>query len=370
MLNHEDYIRRCFTLARRGAGTTSPNPMVGALLLHPTSGKILAEGYYAKDGGPHAEVMAVRNVSPQDRPLLSSSTLYVSLEPCCIYGRTPPCTKLIIEHKIPKVVISCIDKTPGVGGQGVQLLREAGVEVITGILEEEGLALSANRQVFVSEHRPYVVLKFARSADGFFAQPGRQVWLSNPYSRRLVHKWRSELDAIMVGTQTALIDHPSLTTRFYPGSSPLRIALDRALKIPPQSPLFDGQAPTWIVTERAPSATLAPNVKYKQLSFDQQLLPSLLRMLADHRVSSLMVEGGAQLLNSFIEQGLWDEARVLSSPVHLGAGIAAPGIPASARCIGEIAQDRLYRYLAIPKLYRTGKHVIRASGERLGLLMG
>lgn len=337
----EHYMRRCFDLARLGAGSVSPNPMVGAVLVH--GARIIGEGFHQRYGEAHAEVNAVNSVRAEDLHLLAEATLYVSLEPCCIFGKTPPCTNLILEHRIPKVVISCLDQTPGVAGQGVEILRSAGVEVISGVLEAEGFRLSAIRNTFVTQQRPYILLKFAKTRDGFFApDTGLQHWISNAYSKRLVHRWRSEVDAILVGTNTALHDNPQLSNRLYFGKSPLRLVLDKNLRLPPTLALFDGSSPTLVFTaqESAPKNAL-PNVEYIALDFQKDWLPQMLNILAERKITSLMVEGGAQLLQAFIEAGLWDEARVLTGEALLFKGLAAPNLAVSPAFAGSIAGDWL-----------------------------
>jgi len=336
-------MRRCFDLARQGAGHVAPNPMVGAVLVH--EGRIIGEGFHQKYGEAHAEVNAIGSVQPQDRRLIAASTLYVSLEPCCIFGRTPPCTNLIIEQNIPKVVISCLDATPGVAGQGVQLLRDAGVEVTTGILQQEGEALAAIRNTFVQEERPYIILKYAQSQDGFMGQPDRQVWISNAYSKRLAHKWRSEVSAILVGTNTAALDNPQLTNRLYFGKSPLRIVLDRRRRLSPKAHLFNDQIPTWIVTEMAENTDSdLKNTTFIELDFDDYLLDNLLQKLYEAQVSTLLVEGGAQLLRTFVQKDLWDEARIFVGNKLLENGIPAPTLRSFDRRKYNIGSDLLYVY--------------------------
>lgn len=343
--NHELYIRRCFELARLGAGSVSPNPLVGAVLVH--EGRIIGEGWHAKYGAAHAEVNTMRSIRPQDRALVSESTLYVSLEPCCIFGRTPPCTNLILENKIPRVVISCLDQTPGVAGHGVEILRKAGVSVTTGILEEEGKALSQIRNTFVTAERPYIILKWAQSADGFLGKEGEQLWLTQSLTKRWVHKWRSEAAAILVGTNTACIDDPALTNRHYYGHSPLRIVLDRHSRLPQTHQLLDGSTPTWVISEQsAPSKSIA-GLEWIQLDFDGNLLSQLMQRLVVAKKSSLIVEGGQQLLQSFINNDLWDEARVLVAPQSIGKGIAAPRLNASHKQMRKMGADKMmwwYRY--------------------------
>lgn len=337
------YIQRCFELARLAEGRTSPNPMVGAVLVH--GDRIIGEGFHSSYGQAHAEVEAVRSVRADDRQLISEATLYISLEPCSVYGRTPPCTDLILKEKIPKVVISYLDRSPGVNGQGVARLRKYGVEVIEGIRSNDGKWLSAPRNIFVTKQRPYIILKYARSSDGFLGRSNREpVWLTNPYSKRLVHRWRSAIDAIMIGTNTALYDDPQLTTRLYPGPSPIRIVPDRRLRLPRQLHIFDDAIPTLIFTQNNP-----PDDQYQQTSFiqleDGDFLPSLLRELHRRNIQTLMIEGGRILLEELLRAGLWDEARLFISPQYLHNGLPAP-LPAKAPDqIHRLLEDRLEIYL-------------------------
>lgn len=336
MLSDECYMQRCFDLAVKGMGRVSPNPLVGAVLVH--EGRIIGEGYHRVYGEAHAEVNAIGSVAPRDRALLPFSTLYVSLEPCCFHGRTPPCTNLIIQSGIPRVVISVLDDTPEVAGKGVAQLRAAGVEVVTGVLAAAGRRISRYRSVFVLQQRPYVILKYARSLNRKFApaEP-RQQWITNALSKRLVHKWRSEVDAILVGTRTARIDNPQLTNRLYFGASPLRIVLDRQLRLPPTLSLFQGDAPTLLVADRRPDPPLLPGVEYLPLDLADEAVDRLLHALYRRGISTLLVEGGRRLLHSFLRAGLWDEARVLTGNTVLSGGIPAPEIdlpPAFSRPVG------------------------------------
>ena len=315
-------MKRAFDLAMLGTGFVSPNPRVGAVIVF--DNKIIGEGWYEKDGGPHAEVNAVNNVSSKNKKYLRKSTIYVSLEPCCIFGRTPPCTDLIIKEKIPKVVISIMDQTDGVKGNGLQQLQNAGVEIKTGVLKNLGTKISQYRNHFVSENRPYVILKYAQSKDGFMAKEGEQVWLSNKFSKRLVHKWRNELDAIIVGTNTVRIDNPKLTNRLFFGKSPLRIVLDRNLTLSNNSFLFDDSVPTWIITSQHSLPSNKKNTVYHYLPFNELLFPSILKLLADYGCTTLMVEGGAKLLQTVLKSDLWDEIRILENNEILENGIKAP----------------------------------------------
>ena len=339
---HKKFLRRCFDLARLGNGRVSPNPLVGAVLVY--NDRIIGEGFHQYYGGPHAEVNALESVRKEDQPYISSSTLYVSLEPCCIYGKTPPCTSLITDHKIPRVVISALDQTPGVDGQSIEILNKAGVEVITGILKKEGEQLSAIRNTFVSQQRPYIYLKYAQSADGYFGKTHQKIWISNALTKRLTHKWRSESSAILVGTKTALIDNPQLTTRYYFGPSPLRIVLDRKLKINRDAQLFNGQHPTWVIHEQPNSPASKPNLDYIKLDFNDKLLATLLYRLYEHGKSSLIVEGGTKLLQSFIKQDLWDEAYVFIGQEYFLSGIPAPVLPTSPAKKLQLGNNQLLIY--------------------------
>jgi diaminohydroxyphosphoribosylaminopyrimidine deaminase/5-amino-6-(5-phosphoribosylamino)uracil reductase len=326
MHTEENHIKRCFELAKLGAGSVSPNPMVGAVIVH--KNRIIGEGYHKKYGQDHAEVMAFKSVKEQDTPLLPDATLYVSLEPCCVYGNTPPCSSLIIEKGIKRVVISALDQSPGVNGQGVKILRDAGVEVTLNVLKEEGAVLAATRNIYVEQKRPYILLKFAQSKDGYFCpKEEKQFWLTNSYSKRLVHKWRGEVDCILVGTKTALIDDPQLTNRLYYGKSPIRLLIDRELKVPATAQIFQGNTPTIVFTNVSPLPSPTQNIEYVSLDFSKNILPDLLTFLHQRKLGILMVEGGIQLLESFISQDLWDEARILTGNTYLKDGRLAPKLP-------------------------------------------
>ncbi len=340
-MSHKFYMQRCFDLARKGEGNVAPNPMVGAVIVH--NGRIIGEGFHKRYGQAHAEVNAVASVQQTDRHLLSKSTIYVSLEPCCVYGNTPPCTNLILEHNIPHVVISYIDKSLGDNGKSVQLLRERGVKVTTAILEQEGKALSEIRDTYTQQRRPRIFLKYATSANGFIAKKGEQVWLSNSFSKRLVHKWRSEIDAILVGTNTLKIDNPRLTNRLYFGGQPLRIVLDRKLESTDSFYIYNDLYKSLIVTAQ----TSVNHVKKQvlQLDFDENLLPKLLDFLYEKKVSSLLVEGGASTLQHFIDKNLWDEARVIRSKKMIqDDGIPAPQLLAELSYSQKIDNDELLIY--------------------------
>lgn len=339
----KQFMQRCFELARLGAGHVSPNPMVGAVLVH--QDRIIGEGYHQAYGEAHAEVNAINSVRPEDQHLISESTLYVSLEPCCIYGRTPPCTNLIINQKIPKVILSVLDESPDVKGKGVQMLRDAGIEVVTGILEEEGKELAAIRNTFVRENRPYILLKYAVSSNNVFAPlPARQLWLSNQFSKRLVHKWRMETDAILVGTTTALTDDPNLTNRLYYGSSPIRVVIDRDLAIPKEAALFNGETKTIVFTRKEAENQNTDTLQYIQIDFQENLPEQIVQKLAEQKITSLLIEGGAMTLESFVKANLWDEARVFISDHWVEKGIPAPEIHRPPTQKHTIDNDHLWVY--------------------------
>lgn len=296
----ERYMWRCIQLARCGEAGAAPNPMVGAVVVN--KGRIIGEGYHRKCGGPHAEVNAIRSVRQPE--LLAESTLYVSLEPCAHYGKTPPCADLIVSCRIPRVVVGCMDPFAKVNGLGVKKMREAGIQVDVGVLEQECLRLNERFITFHSKCRPWVTLKWAQSSDGFIArQDGTAVAFSTDLTRMLVHRLRTRHQAIMVGTHTALWDNPTLTARDWPGTHPLRVTIDRHGILPPTSHLKDGSVPTRI--------------------YENGDIAAILADLHQTGVQSLLVEGGAALHNAFIEAGLWDEARVEIAAQRLERGIPA-----------------------------------------------
>lgn len=327
MPNHEKYIQRCLDLAILGAGKVSPNPMVGAVIVH--NGHIIGEGYHQLYGQAHAEVNAVNQVLSNfdnAEDLLRESIIYVSLEPCAHYGKTPPCADLIIKHRIPQVVVGCRDPFPQVNGKGIEKLRAAGIEVTLGVLEDECRFL--NRRFFtkVQQHRPYVILKWAQTADGFFApDDNRQFWITGTESRKLVHQWRAEEDAILVGKNTAAIDNPQLNVRYAGGHSPKRIVIDRRLELSHDLHLFDQSVETFVFNEI--KTDIDGKIKYIALEdFDRYVPQYILYQLYLQDIQSIIIEGGAHTLNSFIEAGVWDEARVFTGEVTLTSGIKAPKI--------------------------------------------
>ncbi len=323
---HNGYMQRCLDLALTGLGRVAPNPMVGAVLV--ANGRIIGEGYHRKYGFHHAEVEAINAVS--DPRLLSRATLYVNLEPCCHHGKTPPCTDLIIKSKIPEVIIGSVDPFDAVAGKGIARLRGNGCHVEVGILKEACRELNKRFFTFHERKRPYIVLKWAQTADGFIdidRLPGaekRPTWITSERLRMLVHKWRTEEMAIMVGTNTALKDNPQLNVRDWHGNSPTRIVLDRSLKLTKAYHLQDNSHPTIIINELKQET--ANNTQFIRLPFDNILLHSIMTMLYEKNIQSLLVEGGRQLLQSFIDMHLWDEARIFTGTQFFGSGINAPKI--------------------------------------------
>ena len=323
MTEEEKYMKRCIELARNGLCLAAPNPVVGAVIV--CNGVIIGEGYHVRCGEAHAEVNAIRSVKNPE--LLKQSTIYVSLEPCSHYGKTPPCADLIIEKQIPRIVIGCQDPFAKVAGRGIQKLKDAGREVFVGVLEEECKALIRRFITFHTDHRPYITLKWAESADGYIDRlrtDGQPVILSNPLTSMLVHKRRAEHSAILVGTHTALLDNPSLSVRNWYGHSPLRLVIDRRLELPASLHLFDKSIPTLVFTEeKHPSY---PNLEYIQLDWHQNILPKMMQVLYERNQQSLLVEGGSYLIQSLIEANLWDEIYVEQSPICLGSGVKAPSV--------------------------------------------
>ena len=327
----ELYMRRCLQLARCAAGSTSPNPMVGAVIV--CDGRIIGEGYHIRAGEPHAEVNAVRSVKPADRHLLPQSTMYVTLEPCSHYGKTPPCCDMIIREGIKRVVIGTTDNNECVNGSGIARMKNAGIDVVVGVLEEDCYAI--NRPFFTYNRlaRPVVTLKWAQTADGFIdlaREGGTPLRISTPVSQVAVHKLRSMHDAILVGTRTALLDNPSLNLRQWAGRTPLRLVIDRAGVLPACLNLFDGSSPTVVYTGKSIVGKFGKNVEQVELDFSMDVLQQILGHLHSLKVSSLLVEGGAKLLQSFVDASLWDVARVeVNNSLVAGAGVPAPSIQES-----------------------------------------
>ncbi|PPL00335.1 bifunctional diaminohydroxyphosphoribosylaminopyrimidine deaminase/5-amino-6-(5-phosphoribosylamino)uracil reductase RibD [Parapedobacter indicus] len=346
MQEHEPYMRRCLELAQLGAGWVSPNPMVGAVLVH--NGHIVAEDYHRKFGGPHAEALVIADVQRRygdnAAELFKSATMYVSLEPCAHYGKTPPCAQLLADHRVGRVVIACRDPFGQVNGQGIQLLRDAGIEVVEGVLAREALWVNRRFMTRVQHQRPYVILKWAQTADGYMAPAsGTQRWITGPVAKQVVHRWRSEEDAVLVGAKTALADRPQLTVREWKGRNPKRILIDKHLVVPTDLELFDGSAET--IVFNASRSDWTDGVKYIELEdMDFYLPQKILYQLYLMDVQSLIVEGGRKTLNLFIEAGLWDEARIFTSHNTWGDGIPSPALHAAVSESRSIGADRLDIY--------------------------
>ncbi|KAA6323152.1 Riboflavin biosynthesis protein RibD [termite gut metagenome] len=324
-MKEEIYMRRCIQLAQNGRGNVSPNPMVGAVMV--CDDKIIGEGYHIRSGSAHAEVNAIRSV--QDKSLLKRSTLYVSLEPCSHYGKTPPCVDLIIENEIPCIVIGCQDPFLEVAGRGIRKLIDAGREVRVGVLEEECRRLNKAFITYHTQHRPYITLKWAESSDGYIdlvREEGTPFVLSTELTLMQVHKRRVETDAVMVGTQTARLDNPSLSVRHWQGKNPIRVVVDRELSLTASLHLFDGSVHTLVFTAQSPVSGDADDggMDYITLNYKEDILPQIMETLYKKNIQSLLVEGGGKLLQSFISSGLWDEAFVEKSSHKLGSGVKTP----------------------------------------------
>ncbi len=316
-------MNRCVELAKNGLGTTYPNPMVGSVIVY--DGKIIGEGWHKKAGEPHAEVNAIQSV--KDKTLLKKATIYVSLEPCSHFGKTPPCCDLIVKNKIPNVVIGTVDPNIKVAGNGIKKLIEAGVHVTIGILEDECNELNKRFFTFHQKKRPYIILKWAESQDGFIAPlekiERKPIWITNEFSRQLVHKWRTEEQAILVGTQTVIDDNPKLNARDWHGTNPIRIVLDQNNRIPQDSAVFDNKVKTIIFTS-CKNAISKENCIFERIDFKQNIAKQIVDSLYNHNIQSVIIEGGLQTLQTFIDANLWDEARIFTGITNFGQGIKAP----------------------------------------------
>lgn len=341
LITHEIFMQRCLDLALKGMGKVAPNPMVGAVLVY--GNRIIGEGYHEKYGQAHAEVNCINSVAESDRHLISASTLYVSLEPCSHFGKTPPCTNLILANKIPKVVIGSMDPFKEVNGKGIAILREKGVEVICPVLETKTNWMNRRFFLFHQCKRPYIILKWAASANGWMGRKDAEIAISNSFSQKLVHRWRMEESAILVGTQTASTDNPRLSNRFFPGPSPIRMVIDRKLILPKHNFLLCDGKPTIVFNEQR--ALQEDVVQYVQLAEKNNWIPDILNYAYQHQLQSILVEGGAYLLQSFLDADCWDEIRVIKStdPVELTneLGVKAPSlngaVPDAIESIGKDA---------------------------------
>ncbi len=323
MKSDELYMHRCIELADQALGNTAPNPLVGALIVH--RDKIISEGYHKIFGGIHAEADAIEKV--KNKSLLKDATLYVNLEPCSHKGKTPPCAELIVKCGIPRVVIGNLDPNTLVSGKGIGLLKKSGVNVIKGVCEDDCIEL--NRRFFTHHilKRPYIILKWAQTADGFIdvIRKDNHIginWISNELSRVLVHKWRSEEQAIMVGTNTVRLDDPMLNTRQWKGKSPLRVIPDRILSLPHNLHVFDNSLPTLVLNEK--TSEITNNLEYIKISFDKGFLHEIMDLFYERGIQSVIVEGGKKLIESFIQLNLWDEGRVIIGEKKFKQGLRAP----------------------------------------------
>ena len=338
----EKYMLQCLDLAKKGFGNVAPNPMVGCVIVY--QNKIIGEGYHQEYGQAHAEVNAINSV--KDKSLLKESTLYVNLEPCAHFGKTPPCSNLIIEYQIPKVVIGCIDSFSEVSGKGIAKMKKAGIEVLVSVLETESLELNKRFFTFHTKKRPYIILKWAQTQDGFIdvernlEQP-LDNWITTPKSKTLVHQWRSEEQSIMVGTNTALNDNPKLNVREVTGKNPIRIVLDLNLRLPKHLHLFDQKIPTLVFnTHENKKENNIEWIKVEQ----ENILQQLIKELYQRDIQSVIIEGGAHLLNTFISQNLWDEARVFTGIKRFNKGLKAPLLNKGKTTTTTINTDTLNIY--------------------------
>ena len=329
---HEIHIKRCLKIAKNGLGSTRPNPMVGAIIV--CDDKVIGEGFTSPYGQSHAEVNAINAV--KNKALLKKSTLYVTLEPCSHHGKTPPCSDLIISHNIPKVVIGCIDDNPQVVGKGIAKLKASGCEVIVGVLENECKIHHKRFFTFHNKKRPYIILKWAETKDGFIAPKTKDkqkpIWITNRYSRQLVHKWRSEEQVILVGTNTVIEDNPSLTVRDWTGDNPTRIVIDKSLKLNSELKLFDNAAKTISISN-------------KEIDFKKNITKQICDLLFKENINSIIIEGGSKTLQTFINEGLWDEARVFVGLTKFKEGVKAPQFKGKLASEQSILDDSLKVYL-------------------------
>lgn len=342
----EFYIKRCLELASLAIGNVSPNPMVGCVIVH--NGKIIGEGYHQKYGEAHAEPNAVKSVverfGAEAETLLRESTAYVNLEPCAHFGKTPPCADLFVKHQLKKVVIGNRDPFSGVDGKGIEKLKNAGIEVISGILDDE--CREFNRRFFtrIQKQRPYIILKWAETANGYFAtKDGHQKWISGALAKRLAHQWRTEEDAILVGKQTAIMDNPQLTAREWPGENPIRLVIDKNLQVPQSNHIYNADAKTIIFNEV--KTDVAGNIHYIQMEdMHFYLAQKIAFQLYLMDVQSVIVEGGAKILTQFLDTNLWDEARIFSSSERWDDGVPSPVINGHLKEQIQVGSDKLSIY--------------------------
>jgi diaminohydroxyphosphoribosylaminopyrimidine deaminase / 5-amino-6-(5-phosphoribosylamino)uracil reductase len=344
---HEKYIKRCIELAKNGLGETYPNPMVGSVIV--LNDVIIGEGWHRKAGESHAEVNAINSV--EDKFLLKKATIYVSLEPCSHLGKTPPCANLIIDSGIKNVVIGIIDANIKVSGRGVEYLENNDCNVIVGVLENECKELNKRFFTFHTQKRPFIILKWAETADGFIdklrdeSSENLPNWISNQYSQQRVHKIRAEEQAILVGTTTAINDNPNLNVRSWNGNNPIRVVLDRTLKIPKTYNLLDGNVQTIVLTEKLPNESFQKNILFEEINFSNNVPKQICEVLFKHEIQSVIIEGGVQTLQSFIDKNLWDEAFVFVGDILFENGLKAPQIKKTPSKYEKISTDVLKVYI-------------------------
>ena len=345
----EKYIKRCIDLAKNATGNTYPNPLVGAVIVH--KGKIIGEGYHKKSGKPHAEVNAIEAV--KDESLLKDSTLYVNLEPCSHYGKTPPCSELIVKKGIPRVVIGTRDTSGKVSGKGIEMLKEKGCEVKEGVLEDECREVNKRFFTYHEKKRPYIILKWAQTMDGYIDKlrnpndPIQPNWITNQISKKAVHKWRAEEEAILVGSVTTLKDNPQLNVREWAGKNPLRLVIDKNFDINDSYKLINDQLKTIVFIDKGIKNTKFKNKKDQkteivQLDFSKELIEQILDYLYQKEIASVFVEGGAYTIESFISKGYWDEARIFVENKFFYGGIKAPAFPKTISKKIDFEETRLY----------------------------
>ena len=339
----EIYMQRCMELAKQGAGYVAPNPMVGAVLV--LGERIIGEGFHKQYGHGHAEVNCLNSVKNEDEHLIHQSTLYVSLEPCAHFGKTPPCADMIIQKKIPKVVIGCRDPFKEVDGKGIEKLLAAGIEVGHGVLEKDCIELNKRFFAFHTKHRPYIILKWAQSNNSKIGNTiGERVFISNEFTNRMAHKWRSEEASILVGTNTALLDNPELSVRLWNGQNPVRLLVDMDLRLPSSLKIFNSNSKTIIFN--AIKHEEINNLLYYQVTHDVSVVHQIVHALYHLKIQSVLVEGGARLLQSFIDEGMWDEARVTENgELIIVNGLDAPELTNEKLSDSEkIFSDSIYYY--------------------------
>ncbi|QOD60819.1 bifunctional diaminohydroxyphosphoribosylaminopyrimidine deaminase/5-amino-6-(5-phosphoribosylamino)uracil reductase RibD [Polaribacter haliotis] len=345
-MGHEFYIKRCLQIAKNGIGTSRPNPSVGAVIV--LKDKIIGEGFTSSYGGNHAEVNAINSV--KNKKLLEKAIIYVTLEPCSHFGKTPPCADLLVKWNLKQVVIGCVDSNSLVSGKGIFRLQKAGINVVVGVLEEECRAHHKRFFTVQEKKRPYIILKWAETKDGFVAPETKNeqkpVWISNKYSQQLVHKLRSKEQAILVGTNTVLADNPKLNVRSWFGENPIRIVLDRELRIPENVNILDGSVKTIVICNGGSlkRENGRKNIFFEEINFSKNVAEQICKVLQKHDIQSLIVEGGTQTLQTFIDENLWDEAMVFIGDNNFGKGIKAPKLKGNKVSEQNIKNDVLKIY--------------------------